>query len=77
MRQNLGQLNLGQTVLSCSFGRAHPFGAASSCLTMWQLLPAGGRRKGTSWPPDFLQLDGKTVPVLPRGHEFGALSQDM
>lgn len=72
MRQNLGQLNLGQIVLSCSFGAGCillPHNAASA--------PDGGKRKGASWPPDFLQLDGKTVSVLPRGHKFGAVSQDM
>lgn len=29
-------------------GPAHPFEGASSCPTVWQLLPGGGRRKGTS-----------------------------
>lgn len=48
MRQNLGQLNLGQMVLDSSFGAAQPCEGASSCLAMWQLLPAGELKERNS-----------------------------
>lgn len=69
IRQNLGQLNLGQIVSHYSFDTVHPFEDASSCHRTWHLLPGGVREQALLGQQIFSSWMEKWFLSWPRGHK--------